>query len=285
MRYRLALLAAAAMLGALPQPTLAQKPGQLPAPAILNTAHDPADQVLLINGSNLSTATAAPIVTFDGLEVNVISFSATQVVIPVSGQTVPGSYLVTLRRATGEGTYFLATVGAIGPQGPSGATGPQGPAGEVGPTGPAGPQGAAGVQGPTGSTGEVGPAGPAGPAGATGAQGPKGDTGAAGAQGPQGVTGPTGPQGPQGLPGTNGVSGWQRISVDHPYAVGETIAASTACPAGKRPTGGGWFGPRSPEDVSIWRSEPHDNGYAVIMKNLSPYAGYIRVTVICVTAQ
>ena len=243
MRYRLVFLAAAVLCG-LPQPLLAQKGGgQVPAPVILNTAHDPANQVLLINGSNLSTATAAPIVTFDGLEVTVISFTATQVVVPVSGQTAPGSYLVTLRRGSGEDTYFLATVGAIGPQGPTGATGPQGP------------------------------------------QGPQGDTGATGPQGPQGVMGPVGPQGPQGQPGTNGVSGWQRVSVDWALpAVGQTIGAYAECPIGKKPTGGGWFGPRS-DQVAISRDEPDNAAYNVILTNLSSPAGSIRVTVICVTAQ
>lgn len=291
MRYRLVFLAAAMLCG-LSQSALAQKGGgQLPAPLILNTVHDSVNEVLLINGSNLSTATAAPSVTFDGQEVTVISSSATQVVIPVSAQTVPGSYLVTLRRSTGETTYSLATVGAVGPQGPTGATGPQGPTGdpgEVGPAGPAGPQGPAGVQGPAGPTGELGPVGPAGPAGATGAQGPKGDPGAAGPQGPQGLTGPIGPQGPQGpqgLPGTNGVSGWQRVSVDWQMpAIGQTIGAYAECPTGKKPTGGGWFGPRS-DQVGIARAEPDNLAYNVILTNLSSPPGALRVTVICVIAQ
>src|SRR5688572_1435791 len=102
MRYRLVFLAAAMLCG-LSQSALAQKgSGQLPAPLILNTVHDSVNEVLLINGSNLSTATAPPAVTFDGQEVTVITASATQVVIPVSAQTVPGSYLITLRRGTGE---------------------------------------------------------------------------------------------------------------------------------------------------------------------------------------
>ena len=289
MRYGLVCLAAAMLCG-LPQSALAQKGGgALPPPVILNTVHDSVNEVLLINGSNLSAATAAPSVTFNGQEVSVISFTATQVVVPVSAATVPGSYLVTLRRDTGDTTYSLAIVGAVGPQGPEGATGPQGPAGdpgEVGPAGPAGPQGPAGVQGPAGATGEPGPVGPAGPAGATGAQGPKGDTGAAGPQGPAGPMGPQGPQGPQGLPGTNGVSGWQQVSVDWVMpAVGQVFAPYAECPAGKKATGGGWFGPWSNE-VAIARSEPAGSFYSMIVRNLStPLPNYIRVTVICVTAQ
>jgi hypothetical protein len=98
--------------------------------------------------------------------------------------------------------------------------------------------------------------------------------------------GPIGPQGPQGQPGTNGVSGWERISVDWQLpAVGQTIGAYAQCPAGKRPTGGGWFGPRS-DQVGISRAEPDNGAYNVILTNLSsPLPNYIRVTVICVTAQ
>jgi len=145
--------------------------------------------------------------------------------------------------------------------------------------GPVGPIGSTGPQGATGPVGPVGPQGAQGPQGIAGAQGPQG------VPGPQGAQGTQGPEGPAGPAGTDGASGWERVSIDHQFGVGQTISAYTPCPAGKKPTGGGWFGPRSPEDVSIWRSEPDDVGYAVIMKNLAPYAGYIRVTVICVTEQ
>ena len=324
MRYRSVLLAAAMLCGPA-QSLLAQKGGgEVPAPVILNTAHDPVNQVLLINGSNLSTATTAPIVTFDGLEVNVMSFTPTQVVVPVSAQIAPGSYLVTLRRGTGDSTYFLATVGAIGPQGPAGATGPQGPTGppgeagatgptgpqgptgptgeagatgptgpqgptgptgEAGATGPTGPQGAAGTQGPAGPAGDAGPAGPAGPPGPIGATGPAGPAGPAGAQGPSGPQGPQGPAGPAGAAGANGVSGWQRVSVDTPMpAVGVKIGAFAACPTGKKALGGGWFGPRS-DQVILERDEPSDTAYNVIVTNVStPLPNFIRVTVICAIA-
>ena len=149
-----------------------------------------------------------------------------------------------------------------------GPVGPMGPAGPQGPVGPIGPQGAAGPQGPTGATGPQGPQGEPGP------------------QGAQGTQGPEGPEGPEGPAGTNGVSGWQRISVDWPLpAIGDTIGAYAECPVGKKPTGGGWFGPSS-DQVAISRAEPDNGAYNVILKNLSsPLPNYIRITVICVTAQ
>jgi len=62
---------------------------------------------------------------------------------------------------TGSGTVINsgATVGGVGPQGPTG------PAGAQGVAGPTGPQGATGPAGPQGSIGATGPAGPQGPAG------------------------------------------------------------------------------------------------------------------------
>ena len=143
-------------------------------------------------------------------------------------------------------------------------------AGPVGPIGPMGPQGAVGPIGPQGPQGAVGPQGPTGP---------QGEPGVAGAVGPQGPAGPEGPA------GTNGVSGWQRISVDWQLpAIGQTIGAYAECPVGKKPTGGGWFGPSS-DQVAISRAEPDNGAYNVILTNLSaPLPNYIRVTVICVTA-
>jgi hypothetical protein len=88
------------------------------------------------------------------------------------------------------------------------------------------------------------------------------------------------------VPGTNGVSGWQQVSAqwDLP-AVGQTIAPYAECPAGKKATGGGWFGPWSNE-VAIARAEAVGTAFAMIVKNLAtPLPNYIRVTVICVTAQ
>jgi hypothetical protein len=232
----------------------------------------------------------------------------------------PGTYSVVLLAGQGNGNMAVMDVavgvagpagpaGEPGPAGPPGATGaqgpegPAGPPGPVGPTGPSGPQGATGAdgatgpQGPAGVPGAQGPAGPVGPSGATGATGPQGPAGPQGEAGPQGPTGPAGPtgaQGPQGPigpagpagpAGANGVSGWERVSVDFAMPpIGSTIAPFAICPSGKKPVGGGWFGPRS-DQVAISRMEPDNAAYNVILTNLStPLPNTIRVTAICVTA-
>lgn len=188
--------------------------------------------------------------------------------------------------------------GLPGPQGPAGPQGPVGPAGATGPAGPAGPAGADGAIGPqgppgpigpagaTGATGLQGPAGPAGEAGAPGSAGPQGPAGTPGATGPSGPQGAVGPQGPAGPAGTNGVSGWQMVSRnwDLPAPGQPAIGVYAECPAGKKPVGGGWFGPRS-DQVAISRQEPDLLAYNVIVANIStPLPNYIRITVICVTA-
>jgi collagen triple helix repeat protein len=118
-------------------------------------------------------------------------------------------------------------------------TGPQGP------QGPQGPKGAQGAQGPQGAPGLQGAKGDQGPEGPSGQQGPKGDTGDAGPAGPQGPQGAQGPAGAQGAPGpqgpAGGVSGYQVVRFDFDVPnLGEADGKAT-CPAGKRPTGGGFF--------------------------------------------
>jgi len=149
----------------------------------------------------------------------------------------------------------------------------------LGAPGPAGPEGPVGATGPQGSVGATGPQGPAG------ATGPQGSVGATGPQGPPGATGPQGPAGLQGAAGANGVSGWVRVSQDWSLpTAGQTIGAYVECPNGKRPLGGGWFGP-STDQVVISRMEPDDIAYNVIVKNVSsPLPNYIRVTAICASA-
>jgi hypothetical protein len=173
--------------------------------------------------------------------------------------------------------------GPVGPIGPIGPGGPTGATGATGPAGPAGPTGAAGPIGPAGPTGEAGPIGPTGSAGPAGPTGPAGAIGPTGPAGPEGLVGATGPQGPQGATGPSGVSGWQRVSVDVPLPAGQIIAAFAECPAGKRPLGGGWFGPGTNEMI-MSRAEPNDVGYSVTVTSTVTYNSYIRVTVICATA-
>ena len=63
-----------------------------------------------------------------------------------------------------------------------------------------------------------------------------------GSQGPQGATGPMGPMGPMGPQGPGGVSGYEIVSAktdSFGAFVGETVAITQACPAGKVPVSGG----------------------------------------------
>lgn len=86
--------------------------------------------------------------------------------------------------------------------------------------------------------------------------------------------GAVGPEGEKGVPG------WERIDNTFEIAVGDTVGAFAICPAGKKPLGGGWFGP-STADVNLKRSEPDNLAYNVIVENISNVTQRIRVTVIC----
>lgn len=174
-------------------------------------------------------------VTLNGGPLTVLFWSDTEILAQLPPAPRPASYLLTVFRPRSkkerdekggpeEAADFIATLGAVGPEGEKGPIGPTGAAGlpgEPGPQGiqgPPGPTGATGPQGPQGPVGAIGPQGPVGatgpqgPVGATGQQGPVGATGPQGpngAIGPQGVPGPMGPMGPQGLPGLVGPTGPQ----------------------------------------------------------------------------
>jgi hypothetical protein len=57
----------------------------------------------------------------------------------------------------------------------------------------------------------------------------------------------------------------------------------TACSAGKKPLGGGWFGPGSNE-IIITRMEPDLGAFNVIAKNITGSNISIRVTATCAAA-
>jgi hypothetical protein len=149
---------------------------------------------ITILGQGFDPSGKAPTVTFNASKLTLISFSSTSIVATLPTGTNPASYQLTVKNSFGNSAAFDATVGAVGPQGPSG------PAGLPGPQGPAG---APGAQGPIGSQGPSGAAGSQGPQGLTGAQGPQGQPGADGQAGAQG---PAGPQGAAGLQGVSGLS-------------------------------------------------------------------------------
>ena len=151
------------------------------------------------------------------------------------------------------------------------ATGPIGPAGPQGPQGEVGPMGPKGDVGPAGAKGDVGPAGPQGlkgETGATGAQGPQGIGGPMGPAGPQGQMGPQGMMGPQGEQGIPGVSGYQLLELRVGVNPNSTITHTIACPAGKKPFGGGFYATDGASNFStVLRSSPTATGWAVMLKN------------------
>lgn len=253
----------------------AQKNQPPPPPVVYSAAENVSNGTLVVGGSGLVLSGTQPVVTLETVILPVISATSTRIDVQLPTQITAGTYLLVVRRGTGSGdiAYFAVAIGENGPRGEQGVAGVAGTPGAVGPQGEAGPQG---IPGP------AGPQGTAGPQGATGPQGVPGPQGAQGAIGPQGPMGLPGAQGPA---GTNGVSGWEMVNVTWNLpAIGSTIGAYAACPAGKKPTGGGWFGPRS-DQVAIARDEPDNNAYNVILTNVSSPPGYVRVTVLCVTAQ
>jgi hypothetical protein len=113
---------------------------------------------LTIKGTHFGTA--KPFVSLDGLNLVVLSYTDTIVVVavPASIDSVPGTYELTLTNNSSEGEDSNRTdvfdVGIndsaqAGPAGPIGPAGPVGPAGAAGPAGPLGPAGPAGQPGPS----------------------------------------------------------------------------------------------------------------------------------------
>ncbi len=175
---------------------------------------------VFITGANFGNHTGT--VRFGGAEATVASWSPTVVVIAVPAGTEPGSYLLTLVKATGVSRDFIVAVGGAGTPGPAGPAGPAGPPGQPGPPGPQG------VAGP------VGTAGPAGAPGPMGLQGLPGPMGPAGAMGLPGAVGPPGPAGPEGAPGAMGLPGAQG-SAGPAGPAGPVGPAGPAGPAGDDP--------------------------------------------------
>ncbi len=216
----------------------------IPLPVVQSTKTDNSLQQITITGQNFGPL--KPAVWLNNIQLTVSLFTDTSVTAFLPQKIAPGSYLLVISNGkTKLFGFFIATIGAIGPQGP---TGPIGPQGVQGPTGPNGPPGPLGPTGPTGALGPQGATGPQGPAGLTW-RGPwlqntsyavfdavsdagsswvntaagnmaeptaqnsgwtlLASAGATGPTGPQGLVGPTGATGPQGLVGPTGPQGLQ----------------------------------------------------------------------------
>jgi len=161
-----------------------------------------------------------PVVHLGGVNLDVQSYTKTEIVAALPEDIEDGDYLLTV--STGSSTnqndsYALTVAHGMTP-GAAGLPGPQGPAGPQGPMGPAG------TQGPQGAPGPQGPAGPIGSAG------------------PQGLSGPGGAQG---LPGPAGISGYEKRLASTPSGTslgsGSSLVLSVDCSVGKKVLGGGVF--------------------------------------------
>jgi len=89
------------------------------SPIVYNTSADfslnPAQ--LTINGNNFGVST--PTVLFDNVPLTLFSYTNTQIVALLPANTLPGSYLITVRQyQKTSGVAFYSALGAVGPQGP-----------------------------------------------------------------------------------------------------------------------------------------------------------------------
>jgi hypothetical protein len=217
-----------------------------------------------INGHHFRNG-RKPVVHLGGIELNVLSYTRTEIVTELPVDIADGDYLLTVSTGSSANqneSYDLTiaygiTEGAVGPEGPQGPPGPQGP---MGPAGPQGPQG------------EPGPQGPAGPIGPTGPQGV------------QGSAGPAGPEGPQGLPGPQGSPGISGYEKNASRSGVITLARKAyqefpvACSAGKKVLGGGGYTWNTILGSPLMiHSAPTETGWVV--KWYNPNEGSIQIDV------
>jgi len=171
---------------------------------ILRADVDRESGLLFINGRDLPRRDSR--VFLGARQLEVLSFSRTDIVARVSHDLAPATYLLSVA----DDLQFAVSIGDVGRAGPPGPKGDVGPAGPKGDLGPAGPKGDIGPAGPKGDLGPAGPKGDLGPAGANGEIGPVGSRGDVGPVGPRGDVGPVGPRGdigPVGPKGDIGLSG------------------------------------------------------------------------------
>jgi len=285
---------------------------------------DRANDTVTFKGSGFGAK--KPAVFCELTQMTVLSATDEELLVAFPASVLDGTFLFTVARgnsANERAAFFVTTSrpqvlqgkeGPAGPQGAAGPAGPQGPQGDKGDTGaqgaqgPQGAQGAkgeTGAQGPkgdtgaTGATGAVGPQGaegPQGPQGATGAQGPAGPQGVAGATGPQGAQGPMGPIGPAGPQGIPGVSAYERVVADASalqLGAGISSFVVVACPAGKRPIGGGHeLVSISAQQLNVTMSAPYETtsvvGWRVSFRNgtTNPMSNVqVRAHVTCAVVQ
>lgn len=268
-------------------------------PAYAQGASEPRKQLLITSATvdrehdtvtlkGLNFGSGQPTVYCEIYPIPVLSATDQELVVSFPASSLDGTFLFSIIRgpsALDRAAFYVTVTPSV--QGPEGPMGPQGPAG------PPGPEGAPGPQGPQGETGATGAQGPKGDTGATGPQGPQGQQGAQGPQGLQGLTGPQGPQGFQGPPGINGVSGWERgVGDTGPFSIGANAGSFiiAACPAGKKPVGGGYELVGGAAALTVTLSAPYENGVSgwrvnFINRTSGSVSGQVKAHVVCALVQ
>lgn len=142
------------LLTVLAAPIQAQKHSTHPEQVVIGAAaFDVASERLSIHGRNFGSS--AGVVTLNGFPLPTVTWTNSLIEVRLSGETSPGTYLLSVSRGTGGVQFdtFDVTLGSVGPQGEpgapgaTGATGAQGATGEKGDSGPPGPPGSTGLAG------------------------------------------------------------------------------------------------------------------------------------------
>jgi hypothetical protein len=154
------------------RPAIAQKHTSAAEQLVLSAARfDSSHQRLEIHGRQFGSSPGT--VTLNGFLLPVVSWQSDVIVVQLSAETPPGTYLLVVSRGVGKAHWDTLdlTLGAVGPRGEQGDRGEPGEPGTRGPQGPRGETGPPGPPGPEGKQGLVGPRGPQGPSGALGLAG------------------------------------------------------------------------------------------------------------------
>lgn len=123
------------LVSALVTPASAQSAVQLDIQNVVvsyTSAGDP--DTMTVTGVNFGAVTG--LVTLNGFDQTVTTWTPSQIVAQVSGVGDPGTYQLDVRRADAQGQAFRdqadVAIGATGPRGPAGPDGPQGASGVLG---------------------------------------------------------------------------------------------------------------------------------------------------------
>ena len=135
----------------------AQKHTSYPEQLVIGAAaFDPREETLKIYGKNFGYTRGA--VRINGQTLPIVAWEPTQIVVALSHDTQPGTYLLAVFRGSGVSQWDTLdlTIGVVGPRGAQGEQGEPGAPGAPGARGDAGPAGPPGLPGPPGPPGPAG---------------------------------------------------------------------------------------------------------------------------------